>query len=185
VAGITLSYGACRPEIVGPVVGFAADVGAGVGRIDHLGLADDDPDMSDVGGVGAEEDEVAGLEWLAGRDGRTGVVLLLGCAWELDSGGGLGGLGEPGAVKASGLVAAPLVGGADLGERVADRDLCSRSLLSSALKRRRLLKCPRPDLSRDVCGERPRQEGGVDRPAGANLAEISRTVLFGPSERFI
>jgi hypothetical protein len=92
-----------------------------VGRTDHFGLVEDDPDVSDVGAVGAEEDEVAGLEWLAGRDGRTGVVLLLGCAWELESGGGVGGLSETGAVKTSGLVATPLVARTDLGERIADR----------------------------------------------------------------
>jgi len=96
------------------------DVGVGVWGVDHFGLADDDA-VGDVVGVGAEEDEVAGLEWLAGRDGRAGVVLLLRGAGELDSGCGVGGLGEAGAVEASWFRSAALVEGADLSERIADR----------------------------------------------------------------
>jgi hypothetical protein len=35
-----------------------------IGCVDHVGGRDGDADVSDGGGAGAEEDEVAGLEWL-------------------------------------------------------------------------------------------------------------------------
>ena len=90
------------------------------------------PTWSTSAGVGAEEDEVAGLERLAGRDGRAGVVLVLGGARELDAGGLVGGLDEAGAVEAAGAVAAPAVGGAELGERVADRGAGRRRSVAAA-----------------------------------------------------
>src|SRR5712692_9799523 len=88
------SYWAGGAEVVGPAVGLDADDGTAVGRVDHLAGADDDPDMRDIGRVGAEEDEIAGLERLAGRDGRAGVVLGLRDARQPDTGRAIGGLHE-------------------------------------------------------------------------------------------
>ena len=84
--------------------------------------------MPDVGRVAAEEEEIARLQRLARRDGRTGVVLLLRGARELNARCLVGGLGEAGAVEAARPVAAPLVGSTDLGLRVGDRDGGSRRL---------------------------------------------------------
>jgi hypothetical protein len=70
---------------VAPVVGqaerFDPDECAGVGCVDHPGRVDDDSDVADVGGVGAVEDEVAGLERLPAGDGGPGVVFGLCDAW--------------------------------------------------------------------------------------------------------
>ena len=101
------------------------------------------PTCSTSAGLGAEEDEVAGLERLPGRDGRAGVVLRLRGPRQLDPGGGVGGLGEPGAVEATpGALGAPLIRGADLRERVGDRRLRRRrAALRRQLVGRRCSPC--------------------------------------------
>src|SRR5439155_12975489 len=108
-------------EVVGPVERLAPYEGAAVRRVDHLARADDDADVRDMVGVAAEEDEVARQYGFAGLQARTRVVLLLGDARQRDPGGLIGGLDEAGAVEAARPLAAPEVGGADLGERKLDR----------------------------------------------------------------
>ncbi len=75
-----------------------------MGRVDHDALAaldaGVDPDMRHTRGTASEEDEVTGLERLAGRHERPRVVLCLRGAREADPGGTVGGLGEPRAVEA-------------------------------------------------------------------------------------
>ena len=88
--------------------------------------------MLDVADVGAEEDEVAGLQRLARRDGRTGVVLLLRGARQLDARGLVGGLDEAGAVEAAGPVAAPAGRGCRSGPARSDRDGGGRRLHRAA-----------------------------------------------------
>jgi hypothetical protein len=65
---------------------LGADGGAGVGCVDHFGGADDDADVVDVLFVGAEEDEIAGLERLVGGDVWAGVELFLGGSGSADDG---------------------------------------------------------------------------------------------------
>ena len=85
--------------------------------------ADVDAYVLDGRGTLSEEDKVAGLERLAGRDLRPRVVLLLRGAGEVDPGDVVGGLHELAAVEAdAGGLAAPDVRGADLGESPVDGD---------------------------------------------------------------
>jgi hypothetical protein len=86
---------------------------ADVGGVDHEGAAEGDPDVVDVAG-GAEEDEVAGLQWCAGWQERARVVLGLGRGSDADAGGVVGGLGQARTVEAGAAVAAPDVGLAEL-----------------------------------------------------------------------
>jgi hypothetical protein len=90
-------------------------------RCDHLSISDVDRDVVDVGG-GAVVDEVADLEWFAGRNRRPGFVLGLCGAGQVDAGGEVGGVGEAGAVEAAvgRSVAAPEVGDAELALGVED-----------------------------------------------------------------
>ena len=78
----------------------------------------EDADVLDVGRVGAEEDEVAGLQRLPGGTGGPASYCCLRGARQLDARACVGGLDEAGAVEAAGPVAAPLVGSAELRERV-------------------------------------------------------------------
>ena len=103
------------------------DVGAGVGCVDHDGLAvrgpDVDPDVGDVGRPGAEEHEVAGLERRSRRQLRAGVELVLGHPGQGDPRHLVGRLDQPGAVEAdSGRLPAPDVRRADLGQGPFDGD---------------------------------------------------------------
>ena len=103
--------------------GLDSDVGTGVGRVDHLAVADVDADVGHVGGALAEEDEVAGLEGVAGSELGGGVVLVLGDAGQADAGDLVGGLDESAAVEAdAGRLAAPYIWSADLGECPVDGD---------------------------------------------------------------
>jgi hypothetical protein len=88
---------------------------------DHLPVSDVDRDVVDVGG-GAVVDEVADLEWFPGREHRSGFVLCLRGAGQVDPGGEVGGVGESGAVPSafSRAVSTPEVGDAELALGVED-----------------------------------------------------------------
>lgn len=87
-------------------------------RVDHLVVADVEPDMVHVR-RGAVEDQVSGLQGDPRRDVRPGVVLRVRRARQPDAGRGIGGIGETRAVEAGvgvgGAVTAPLIGQAQLG----------------------------------------------------------------------
>lgn len=64
--------------------------------------------------LGAEEHQVTWLKRRSGRQRRTGVVLGLGCPWNIDTGGGVRSVSEAGAVESRVTVTAPHVRLADL-----------------------------------------------------------------------
>ena len=103
-----------------------ADVGAGVGSVDHLSVADVDTDVGDVGGSFYGEDQVARSDWVPRSELRRDVVLLLGNAGQGDPGNLVGDLDEARAVEAdAGALAAPDVGGGRAGERLTRRERLS------------------------------------------------------------
>ena len=104
------------------VVGDLHDL-VDVWGVNQEGASEGDPDVMDLV-RGAEEHEVTGLEWCAGGEQRASVVLGLGGAWDLDAGGGVGGVGESGAVETGIAVAAPDVGLAELRAGELDGDRC-------------------------------------------------------------
>lgn len=95
-------------------------------RIDHDRLrvikAEVEPDVGHVADIGPEEHQVTGLERRSCRHQRTGVVLTLGGAWDLDASGGVPRLGQARAVKARITVLAPDIRLADLCAGEPDRD---------------------------------------------------------------
>lgn len=88
--------------------GVDTDDGASVRGVDHVGAGDGDADVGDAHGADAEENQVAGQQWGAGGQARSGVVLGLRSTRDGDPDGLVSGVGEAGAVETTGDWVCPL-----------------------------------------------------------------------------
>lgn len=97
---------------------FDADLGTLVGSVDHRRLsaphAEVDANVRDIVRRGTEKHQVSRLQRRPTREKRPGVVLGLRGTWDLDAGGGVGSIGQAGAVESGVAVAAPDLRLADL-----------------------------------------------------------------------